>query len=642
MSYTVLARKWRPKNFSELVGQQHVMQALSNALDQQRLHHAYLFTGTRGVGKTTIARIFSKALNCEQGISSKPCGKCAACKSIDEGRFVDLIEVDAASRTKVEDTRELLENVQYSPVQGRYKVYLIDEVHMLSKSSFNALLKTLEEPPEHVKFLLATTDPHKLPVTVLSRCLQFNLMRLTQSQIQNHLSFILQQEQIEFEEAALAMIAKSADGSARDSLSILDQAIAYGGGQVYSDAVKEMLGLVDQQYVVSILSALINDSAGELKAIIGQVAAMGVNYEALNAQLIEALHQMTMIQVLGDLTEIAVIDQAFLQQAAQILSPEKIQIMYQIALLASQDMSLAPDIRIGFEMSLLRMLAFEPSTNSQSAEMGLSDSNQVSGPQTHEEKKSRPSQTTAISDPSLNTFEPAVEVIQQPTKSVLTAENSNNSGNDHLANLKEKLDFTLGKPDNEASQSKPTLQQEHVSEINSLGQQADVSSHDSLTGSEWIEEKPETEIIRKPIQNGSETFKNTDGGSSESLPDISAWLSIIQSLGLEGMAAELARQSVLVAQTESTLSLSVDPFELSAKTDLALQRLEERIRSQLGLRTIFVEHKGEHHTPSKYWQNQKRIQKVDAEQQIYQDPIVQALMDQLKMRVIEKTIESIN
>ena len=360
MSYTVLARKWRPKNFSELVGQSHVMQALSNALDQQRLHHAYLFTGTRGVGKTTIARIFAKALNCQEGVSSQPCGVCETCRSIDEGRFIDLIEVDAASKTKVDDTREILDNVQFAPTQGRYKVYLIDEVHMLSKSSFNALLKTLEEPPEHVKFLLATTDPHKLPITVLSRCLQFNLMRLTQAQIMQHLAFILQQEDIPFEESALSLIAKSADGSARDSLSLLDQAIAYGAGQVMFDAVQTMLGLVDQQFAVSILQALAEEDSLALKDSMQQLALMGVDYQALLSQLIESLHAISYVQLFNAQEPNNLMPADVINQFARSLPPERVQMLYQIGLLAKQDMQLAPDVRIGFEMTLMRMMAFQP------------------------------------------------------------------------------------------------------------------------------------------------------------------------------------------------------------------------------------------------------------------------------------------
>lgn len=360
MSYTVLARKWRPKNFEQLVGQAHVMQALANALDQNRLHHAYLFTGTRGVGKTTIARIFAKALNCEQGITSKPCGVCASCRAIDEGTFIDLIEVDAASKTKVDDTREILDNVQYAATQGRFKVYLIDEVHMLSKSSFNALLKTLEEPPEHVKFILATTDPHKLPITVLSRCLQFNLMRLTETQIQNHLAFVLEQESIPFEMPALALIAKSADGSARDALSLLDQAIAYGGGNIGFTPIQTMLGLVDQQFTFRVLQALASNGSVELKNLIAEISAMGIDYPALLTQMIEALHALSYQQVFKELPLNSGLPETLLHELAEAFSPERVQMLYQIALLTKQDMQLAQDIRIGFEMGLMRMLAFLP------------------------------------------------------------------------------------------------------------------------------------------------------------------------------------------------------------------------------------------------------------------------------------------
>ncbi|MBN2646290.1 MAG: DNA polymerase III subunit gamma/tau [Thiotrichales bacterium] len=389
MSYSVLARKWRPKNFGELVGQQHVMQALANALDQQRLHHAYLFTGTRGVGKTTIARIFAKALNCEQGISSRPCGVCEVCRSINEGRFIDLIEVDAASKTKVDDTREILENVQFAPTQGRFKVYLIDEVHMLSKSSFNALLKTLEEPPSHVKFLLATTDPHKLPNTVLSRCLQFNLMRLTPLQIQQHLAEILVQEQIPFEESALALIAKSADGSVRDGLSLLDQAIAYGAGRVEFLPVQAMLGLVDQQFVLRILQALAADEGAALKHVMIDLAAMGVDYSALLANLSETLHQISYFQLFSEASQPETLPFEFLSALAEVFSLERTQLLYQISLLTKQDMQWAPDSRIGFEMGLMRMLAFEPVSSS--AQVGGEDRSNLSSaerPDTLETKTS--------------------------------------------------------------------------------------------------------------------------------------------------------------------------------------------------------------------------------------------------------------
>ena len=360
MSYMVLARRWRPRLFSELVGQEHVQRALINALDENRLHHAFLFTGTRGVGKTTIARILAKCLNCEKGVSSVPCGECAACTEIDEGRFVDLIEVDAASRTKVDDTRELLENVQYSPTRGRFKVYLIDEVHMLSTHSFNALLKTLEEPPPHVKFLLATTDPQKLPVTVLSRCLQFNLKRLPITLIQGQLEKILQKDKVAFEQNALELLARSADGSMRDALSLLDQAIAFGGGKVEEAEVRTMLGTIDKSHIYVLLDCLAEgDIAGALQEV-RKLDEMAPDYEAALAALAETLHKLALQQVVPAATEEESVEREALERLSKSLDRETVQLFYQIALMGRRDLHLAPDPRSGFEMLLLRMHAFEP------------------------------------------------------------------------------------------------------------------------------------------------------------------------------------------------------------------------------------------------------------------------------------------
>jgi DNA polymerase-3 subunit gamma/tau len=360
MSYLVLARKWRPKDFSETVGQEHVLQALINALESGRLHHAYLFTGTRGVGKTTIARILAKALNCETGVTAEPCGKCSACKEIDEGRFIDLIEVDAASKTKVDDTRDMLDNVQYAPARGRYKVYLIDEVHMLSKSSFNALLKTLEEPPEHVKFLLATTDPHKLPATVLSRCLQFNLKRMTPRLISDRLAFICAAEDIEFEPAALAMLARAADGSMRDALSLLDQAIAYCGGKIDATPTATMLGTIDRDYVVRILRLLAeNDAAGIVDAI-REIDEQFPDYSRLLEDLARDLQRIAVYQIVGTCdSDDDMSEQEFAELAAAIPAAD-VQLLYQVAIMGRRDLHLAPDPRSGAEMALLRMLAFKP------------------------------------------------------------------------------------------------------------------------------------------------------------------------------------------------------------------------------------------------------------------------------------------
>ena len=370
MSYLVLARKWRPKNFAETVGQEHVLRALTNALDSERLHHAYLFAGTRGVGKTTIARIFAKALNCETGITSAPCGECSACNEIDEGRFVDLIEVDAASKTKVDDTRELLDNVQYAPARGRFKVYLIDEVHMLSKSSFNALLKTLEEPPPHVKFLLATTDPQKLPVTVLSRCLQFNLKRLTPTLIRERLEHICEAESVNAEHGALAMIARAADGSLRDALSLLDQAIAYCGGDVLEEPVGVMLGTIDRQHVKKIVELLASGDAGELISTIAEVDEQFPDYGQLLDDLARILQRMAVHQVVGAVDREDDLDEEEVADLAGRLSAEDVQLFYQIAITGRRDLHLAPDPRSGVEMTLLRMLAFQPGGSAGKAASG--------------------------------------------------------------------------------------------------------------------------------------------------------------------------------------------------------------------------------------------------------------------------------
>jgi DNA polymerase-3 subunit gamma/tau len=357
MSYQVLARKWRPKQFDELVGQEHVVKALTHALDSGRVHHAYLFTGTRGVGKTTIARIFAKSLNCERGMSAHPCGECAVCKAVDAGRFVDLIEIDAASNTGVDDVREVIENAQYAPARGRYKVYLVDEVHMLSKSAFNALLKTLEEPPEHVKFLLATTDPQKLPVTVLSRCLKFGLKRLLPDQITGQMRMILGKEGVAFDDGAIEELARGADGSLRDGLSLLDQAIAHGGGTLRVDDVRAMLGTIADNDVGTLLRALADGDGKALLAEADRIAGLSPDFAMVLEQLANALHRIQLRQLVpgfaGDEAEREMLD-----TLAGEVDPEDVQVWYQFALNGRRDLPLAPDLRAGFEMTLLRMLAF--------------------------------------------------------------------------------------------------------------------------------------------------------------------------------------------------------------------------------------------------------------------------------------------
>jgi len=362
---SVLARKWRPKTFAQLAGQEHVVQALSNALDQNRLHHAYLFTGTRGVGKTSIARIFAKSLNCTTGITATPCGECSACKEIDSGRFVDLIELDAASNTQVDNMRELLESALYAPTSGRFKVYIIDEVHMLSKSAFNAMLKTLEEPPGHVKFILATTDPQKIPVTVLSRCLQFNLKQLPPALIAARLQYVLEQEQLSFEPAAINLVARAAQGSMRDALSLMDQAIAFSAGKVEEAVVRAMLGAIDQGYLFDLLAALREQSGVRLLEIADNMAARSVAFDAALQELATLLHRIALAQTVPQAIADDEPERVRMMELGQAFTPEEVQLFYQIAIHGRDEIDLAPDEYAGFTMTLLRMLAFAPAKGAQ-------------------------------------------------------------------------------------------------------------------------------------------------------------------------------------------------------------------------------------------------------------------------------------
>jgi len=392
MSYQALARQYRPQDFTELVGQEHVSQALINGLEQDRIHHAFLFTGTRGVGKTTVARILAKALNCEEGVTGQPCGVCSSCKEISEGRFVDLVEVDAASRTGVDDTRELLDNVQYAPTKGRYKIYLIDEVHMFSNSSFNALLKTLEEPPPHVKFLLATTEPKKLPVTVLSRCLQFNLKRLNLKQIQDHLLKLLELQQLSYDLSALELIARAADGSMRDGLSLLDQALAFGAGKVTESDVKLMLGAMDQDSVIGLFNSIVDKNKESLNHYLQQLFAMSPDYSRFLHDMALLMHEVSLLQILNNFVDGSAFDRATIKQFAEKMTAEQVQLYYQIILKGQEEINLAPDSKTGFEMTIIRLFAFiigQPGGGDSSLR---SDSQQVSSNATApiQQQSSRP------------------------------------------------------------------------------------------------------------------------------------------------------------------------------------------------------------------------------------------------------------
>ncbi|MFA6041332.1 MAG: DNA polymerase III subunit gamma/tau [Methylophilus sp.] len=432
MSYQVLARKWRPKSFSTLVGQDHVVRALSNALEQQRLHHAYLFTGTRGVGKTTIARILAKSLNCQTGITATPCGVCDACVEIDKGRFIDLIEVDAASNTQVDAMRDLLDNAQYAPTSGRFKVYIIDEVHMLSKSAFNAMLKTLEEPPAHVKFILATTDPQKVPVTVLSRCLQFNLRQMATTTIVEHLQNILNQENISFETPAIHLIARAAAGSMRDALSLTDQAIAYGNQTVNEAEVRSMLGAIDQSYLYDIIHALLEQDSSKLLEKAKQMDVRSISFEAALNDLASLLHQVAIVQNSSESIAQDLPERAALLALAGKINAETLQLYYQICILGRRDISLAPDEYAGFTMTLLRMLAFSPSENT-TQKVSPKQASAVAGSAAISPVSSSPTTTQA----ETSNIRPNIEkpVIEQPQATIAPiAENSNESYSESSAN----------------------------------------------------------------------------------------------------------------------------------------------------------------------------------------------------------------
>ena len=442
MSYQVLARKWRPRTFAEMAGQEHVLQALINALDNDRLHHAYLFTGTRGVGKTTIARILAKCLNCEEGVSSTPCGKCSACTEIADGRFIDLIEVDAASRTKVEDTRELLDNVQYMPSHGRFKVYLIDEVHMLSTHSFNALLKTLEEPPAHVKFLLATTDPQKLPVTILSRCLQFNLKNLSPERIVEHLKFVLGEEKVPCEEAALWALGRAADGSMRDALSLTDQAIAHGGGKLSETELSTMLGSIDRSWIIVICQALAERDSSQVLAQVALLAEHAPDFAAALSEMLSVWHRVAIAQVVPEAADNSLGDQQMITALATSLGREEVQLYYQICLLGKRDLALAADPRSGFEMVMLRLLAFQPapelamkpapapsaqevetsaSQPSPQADVPVQDSHANTAPAREVAEPVKKPEALDVAAQALApapAFEPVVDVVSEPNESL--------------------------------------------------------------------------------------------------------------------------------------------------------------------------------------------------------------------------------
>ncbi|KAA0874200.1 DNA polymerase III subunit gamma/tau [Nitrincola tapanii] len=647
MSYQVLARKWRPRRFREMVGQEHVLKALVNALDSDRLHHAYLFTGTRGVGKTSIARLFAKALNCEEGVSSEPCGQCTACREIAEGRFVDLIEVDAASRTKVEDTRELLENVQYAPSHGRYKVYLIDEVHMLSNSSFNALLKTLEEPPPHVKFLLATTDPQKLPVTVLSRCLQFNLKNLSPQRIVEHLEQVLTAEEISFDDPALWLLARSADGSMRDALSLTDQAIAFGSGSVLEADVRSMLGSIDQRLVHHLLLALAQGDAKTLLDKVAELSQFTPDYAAVLADLLSLLHRVAMAQVMPSAIDNSLGDQQSVLELAASLSAEDVQLFYQIALLGRKDLPFAADLREGLEMVLLRMLAFRPVQPSAipapstplrapSMEAPASPPEQIAQQRVVEEDAASVSVSTpapAITQPatSVSRAEPATTPVTLAAQDV----------DEVPAFLQETPPWEPFPEESSLAAARPEVKREEGSAKKSEGfSPAEPEPESALAQAQLAEQAHPSEREQQQSEREQQTQPAVlQAPESASLAveaiDAPFWVTLLQRLGLSGMTANIARNLSLEEQREDLLRFHFQPEQAALLNTTQQTRIAQAIRDQLGeqVEVVFEQKAQTQETPAAYQQRQQALRKAQAQAALEADPIVQSIMAQFSARL---------
>ncbi len=577
MAYQVLARKWRPRSFADLVGQTHVVRALVNGLERGQLHHAYLFTGTRGVGKTTLARILAKTLNCEQGIGPNPCGQCSACTEIDAGRFVDLLEVDAASRTKVDQTRELLDNVPFAPVRGRYKVYLIDEVHMFSASSFNALLKTLEEPPPHVKFVLATTDPQKLPATVLSRCLQFNLKRLLPDQIRDRFVTVLKAEGIEFEPPALSLLARAADGSMRDGLSLLDQAVAFGAGRVLVDDVRSMLGARGGELTLDLLDALAQGDGARVLNEIGRIAELTPDFSAVLEDLIVALHRIALAQqvpatLVGDDP-----DDARLESLAAQLIVEDVQLYYQVLLTGQRDLELAPDPRAGLEMVLLRALAFRPAVPGKSSSAPSSSP----GPSSSPSRGSRGGQSA-----------------QQPRQQA-------------------------------SASSVPAAT---ALEASASGcQSADALGSQPATAPTPRQVMPDTGAADVPARRPT---------GSSGLCSADDWESVVASLRLNGLAFELARHCALEVWDGERLRLQLDPSHLHLRTPGAEQRLGAALAAALDcdLRLEIAAEGEAAQTPALRHAREQAQRLSDAELALRADPIAQQLRERFDAEWIPGTL----
>ncbi|HDL6349268.1 TPA: DNA polymerase III subunit gamma/tau [Pseudomonas aeruginosa] len=669
MSYQVLARKWRPRSFREMVGQTHVLKALINALDNQRLHHAYLFTGTRGVGKTTIARILAKCLNCETGVSSTPCGECSVCREIDEGRFVDLIEVDAASRTKVEDTRELLDNVQYSPTRGRYKVYLIDEVHMLSSHSFNALLKTLEEPPPHVKFLLATTDPQKLPVTILSRCLQFSLKNMPPERVVEHLTHVLGAENVPFEDDALWLLGRAADGSMRDAMSLTDQAIAFGEGKVLAADVRAMLGTLDHGQVYGVLQALLEGDARALLEAVRHLAEQGPDWGGVLAEILNVLHRVAIAQALPEAIDNGQGDRERVLALAQALPAEDVQFYYQMGLIGRRDLPLAPDPRSGFEMVLLRMLAFRPADADGAPRTPLKDlgiskattdpaNSPVAGaasPAPVATVAPAPVVAAPVEAPAAPPAAPsappvAVEarvteaVVEEPAAAAEVVDLPWEEPAPSLAAEPEPLAV-------EAPSIPPAVAVEAVVEtvlealpaaLPVAPDEQDEQDDEPPPADDYYEvdmdtlayldaaPEPDVVVVEEPLP----AAKPATGLAAE-------WLELFPRLGLGGLTASIGANCTLVAADGDHWHLHLDPGQSALFNATQQRRLNDALNQHLG-RTLKLEvtlQKPEQETPAQAAARRRAERQRAAEASIDADPLVRQLREQFAAVVRDGTIE---